>query len=72
MNHTISLSAQQLLALVKASLWQRPADETVFSKEAIDWQKISQLALEQTVGILTFELSHKNITEPTTPLSRDY
>ena len=55
MNHTISLSEQQLLTLVKASLWQRPADETVFSKEAIDWQKISQLALEQTVGILTFE-----------------
>lgn len=55
MTHTILPPARQLLALVRASLWQQPADEAVFSKERVDWQKIGQLALQQTVGILAFE-----------------
>lgn len=55
MNHTVSPYAHHLLALVRASLWQLPADESWFSNNAVDWWKISQLALEQTVGILAFE-----------------
>ena len=51
----ISLSALQLLALVKASLWQKPVDELLFLKETTDWSEISRLALQQTVGILAFE-----------------
>ncbi|MDE6638110.1 MAG: nucleotidyltransferase family protein, partial [Muribaculaceae bacterium] len=54
MNTSISTSTKQLLALVRASLWQEPADVTLFSKD-VDWQKIGKLALQQTVGILAFE-----------------
>lgn len=55
MNHPISLPALQLLSLVRSSLWQKPTDVALFSKDDVDWQKIAQLALQQTVGILTFE-----------------
>ncbi|MDE7421596.1 MAG: nucleotidyltransferase family protein [Muribaculaceae bacterium] len=55
MYHSISLSAQQMLALVRSTLWQNPVDEALFSKNEVDWQQIAQLALQQTVGILTFE-----------------
>ena len=51
----ISFSARQLLALVKASLWQKPVDELLFSKYTTDWSEIGKLALQQTVGILAFE-----------------
>ena len=54
MNTSISTSTKQLLALVRASLWQEPADVTLFSND-VDWQKIGKLALQQTVGILAFE-----------------
>lgn len=55
MNDTIPPSEQQLLALVRSSLWQQSADEAKFSKERVDWQRIAELALQQTVGILTIE-----------------
>lgn len=55
MNHAISPSGRQLLALVRSSLWQQPADETWFSNCEADWRKLGQLALQQTVGILAFE-----------------
>ena len=55
MNHAVSSSGRQLLALVRASLWQQPADETWFSNCEVDWRKLGQLALQQTVGILAFE-----------------
>lgn len=55
MNTILSPSAKQLLALVKASLWHKPADIALFSKNDVDWQRIWQLALQQTVGILAFE-----------------
>lgn len=55
MNLTIPPTAQHLLALVRSSLWQKPTDVALFSKVDVDWQKIAQLALQQTVGILTFE-----------------
>ncbi|MDE6511990.1 MAG: nucleotidyltransferase family protein, partial [Muribaculaceae bacterium] len=55
MTHTRPSSERQLLVLVRASLWQLPADETWFSKDVVDWQKLGQLALQQTVGILAFE-----------------
>lgn len=55
MTHTIIPSERQLLALVRASLWQEEAAEAWFSKDRVDWQMIARLALEQTVGILVFE-----------------
>lgn len=55
MNQSVSPSALHMLALVRSSLWQKPAEETLFSKEAVDWQEIAKLALQHTVGILTFE-----------------
>lgn len=55
MNLIFSPSARQLLALVRSSLWQKPVDDVVFSKENADWQEIAKVALQQTVGILTFE-----------------
>ena len=45
----------QLLSLVRSSLWQELADETIFSKNAVDWQEIARIALQQTVGPLVFE-----------------
>lgn len=55
MIHTLLSSERQLLALVKASLWQENADEASFSSDEVDWQTIGSLALQQTVGILVFE-----------------
>lgn len=55
MNTILSPSAKQLLALVRASLWHDTADIALFSKNDVDWQKIGQLALQQTVGVLAFE-----------------
>ena len=55
MNPTGSSSARQLLALVRASLRQEPADETLFSETTVDWHEIGLLAMEQNVGILVFE-----------------
>ena len=55
MNQSNSLPAHQMLALVRSSLWQKPVDETLFSKDDVDWKMIAKLALQHTVGILTFE-----------------
>lgn len=55
MIHTISLSDRQFLNLVRSSLWQQAAEESLFLDSSVDWKKISQLALEQTVGVLAFE-----------------
>ena len=55
MKHTRPSSTEQLLALVRSSLWQKQADNVLFSKETVDWQEIAKEALQQTVGILTFE-----------------
>lgn len=45
----------QLLALIRASLWQRPVEEAAFKSEAVDWPAIGRLAIQQTVGPMVFE-----------------
>ncbi|MDE5813280.1 MAG: nucleotidyltransferase family protein [Muribaculaceae bacterium] len=55
MKRSISHSDLQLLALVRASLWQPPTEVSLFSKVTVDWQKIARHALQQTVGCLVFE-----------------
>ncbi len=51
----IPKSTDQLLSLVRSSLWQKQADDSLFSKNTVDWQQIARIALQQTVGILVFE-----------------
>lgn len=50
-----SPTVSQLLALVRASLWQTPADAQPFTADAADWEAIGTLALRQTVVLLTIE-----------------
>lgn len=45
----------QLLSIVRASLWQTPADSTPFAGGAADWDEIGRLAMLQTVGPLAAE-----------------
>lgn len=42
----------QLLALVRASLWQTPIDCGPFTLGAVDWDAIGRMAMQQTVGSL--------------------
>ncbi len=66
MNTSISTSTKQLLALVRASLWQEPVDVSLLSND-VDWESIAQLALQQTVGIIVFEAAlslHTNLQPP--------
>lgn len=55
MNQSISLSARQMLALARSSLWQKPVDEALFAGTSVDWQNIAKLALQQTIGSLVCE-----------------
>lgn len=50
-----SPTVSQLLALVRAALWQMPADPQPFTACAADWEAVGTLALRQTVVILTIE-----------------
>ena len=53
--HGFPPSSELLLSLVRSSLWQKKADESIFSKSNVDWQELAHLALQQTVGVLVFE-----------------
>ena len=55
MKQSIPPHALQLLDLVRASLWQRPAEASLFATDSVDWQEIAQNALQQTVGSLVLE-----------------
>ncbi|MDE6267475.1 MAG: nucleotidyltransferase family protein [Muribaculaceae bacterium] len=48
-------TVRQLMALVRASLWQVPADTVPFEDNAADWDAIGSLSLKQTVAILAIE-----------------
>lgn len=50
-----SPTASQLLTLVRASLWQMPADPQPFTACAADWEAVGTLALRQTVALLAIE-----------------
>lgn len=47
-----SILTNQLLALVRASLWQTPVDCSVFMDCEMDWDGLGRLAFGQTVGPL--------------------
>lgn len=42
----------RLLSLLRAALWQTPADASCFSPEPVRWDELRELSLRQTVGIL--------------------
>ena len=48
-------NVRQLLSLVRASLWQLPADIRPFTDCDVDWNGIDRLAMLQTVGSLAVE-----------------
>lgn len=48
-------TVRQLLALVRAALWQVPADTIPFEGSATDWDAIGELSLKQTVAIPAIE-----------------
>lgn len=50
-----SRCTSQLLALVRAALWQRPADPRFFSGSPVDWDEIARLSMQQTVGALAIK-----------------
>lgn len=53
--YTYSPTVSQLLSLVKASLWQAPADTAPFTGTSADWDGIGALAMLQTVAPLAVE-----------------
>lgn len=55
-NQKIAVDAEnQILSLVRASLWWNPADESLFKGKSVDWNAIGRLAEMQTVVALIIE-----------------
>lgn len=54
-----SNSVDQLLALIRSSLWQTPTEWMPFKDVPVDWDEIGRLSMQQTVGALAFDAALK-------------
>ncbi len=62
-NYVSSDSVNQLLALIRSSLWQTTIEREPFSVLPIDWDEIGKMAMQQTVGPLVFDAALKLPTD---------
>lgn len=52
MKPAITFAQEQFLELLRAGLWGRPADPTLFPAGTTDWKQIFRIAKEQTVQVI--------------------
>ncbi len=54
-----AVTVDRLMALLRAVLWQAPADGRLFAGTRVDWDAIGRLAAQQTVGALALDAALK-------------